>query len=579
MLSKLAVAARWICCCALFGAAGCVSSPRAVSELAQKSDPVTFAGVFEAPDVDLELQAKNQKTGAWQRFGTARTRAEDPIRSATGSPYFRYSANAVLPQSPDFWIAHPASARVEAQVRVVHGERVLRTFAADAESCARREHDLGRSEREVFEACAAKEPALARVFVATCGGLGEACCPAQPAAAGCSAAYSCEAGLCVAPPYPVPLLRDYQADLSLPDGYRLRDAYLVLDDRSAGQDSERPLLRDFRPEPGVRVLSPRADLARLSFDLGFFKPGTNRFRVRAVAGRGAARRSVTGDWFRLEYELPRGLGLSSAGRFQLPADHFPRSMRDCRGPFCKDADRDGLNDLWENVAIQQLRPRLLLDRDDGLFASTSDRVRVLTSVTPLVRSGREYVLFASVVAFSRDYGHLGMFDHPGDAEVFGMLYRIDADGGLRWVASAAKGHPCLTCRSHYAFFPQDFADDGTPLVYVERQKHGLWQNGRECRAHAAFSCRADVSLRPPAFNIGDPGPNALIDRLDDVEAVGSTGQLAGVFPGDAVWTASLAKVPGHFCGGNADCSAKRSASQPGSLIENMLRELERQVEN
>jgi hypothetical protein len=558
----------------LFGIAGCVSSPRAMSELAQKSDPIAFSGVFEAPDVDLELQAKNQKTGAWLRFGTARTRSADPLISAAGSPYFRYSANVVLPQSPDFWITHPRSGRIEAQVRVVHGERVLRTFGADAESCARQKHARGLSEREVFEACAAKEPALARVFVAACGGLGEACCPPQPRAASCAAAYSCEAGLCVAPPYPVPLLRDYRAVLSLPAGYRLREAYLVLDDRSAGTDSERPLVRDFRPEPGVSVESPHVDIARLSFDLGFFKPGTNRYRVRAVAGKGAARRALDGDWFRLEYELPRKLGLAEAGRFQLPADHFPRHMRDCRGPFCKDADRDGLNDLWENVAIQQLRPRLMLDREDSLFASATDRVRVLTSVTPLSRSGREYVLFASVVAFSRDYGHLGMFDHPGDAEAFGMLYRIEPDGALRWVASGAKGHPCLTCRSIYAFFPQDFAEDGTPLIYVERQKHGLWQNGRECRARAAFSCKGDVSMRPPAFNVGDPGPNALIDRLDDVEAAGSSGQLAGVFPGDAVWTASLAKVPGHFCGGNSDCTVRRSASQPGSIITNLLRELE-----
>ncbi|HKU42819.1 MAG TPA: hypothetical protein VJR89_31890, partial [Polyangiales bacterium] len=409
MLSKwLAVVARSMFLgCALLGSAGCVSSPRAVSELAQKNDPVTFAGVFEAPDVDLELQARNQKTGVWQRFGTARTRVEDPVISASGSPYFRYAANVVLPQSPDFWIAHPRSGRIEAQVRVVHGDRVLRTFAADAESCARRQHERGLSERAVFDACSAKEPALARVFVAACGGLGEACCPARPAAASCSAAFSCEAGLCVAPAYPVPVLHDYQADLSLPSGYRLRDAYLVLDDRSSGADSERPLVRDFRPEPGVSVLATRADLARLSFDLGFFKPGTNRFRVRAIAGKGEARRPLASDWFRLEYELPRRLGLSETGRFQLPAEHFPRQMRDCHGPFCKDADRDGLNDLWENVAVQQLRPRLLLDRNDGFFASATDRVRVLTSVTPLLRAEREYVLFASVVAFSRDYGHLG----------------------------------------------------------------------------------------------------------------------------------------------------------------------------
>jgi hypothetical protein len=556
--------------------AACMSSPRASSEIAQKTDPVTFSGVFETPDADLELQAKNQQTGAWVRFGTARTREADPVISATGSPYFRYQTNAVLPQSSAYWVPHPKSGRIEAHVRVVYGDRVLRAFSADAESCARQKHDVGMSEREVFDACSAKGPELARVFVAACGSVGEPCCPlqsAKPTATACAATYSCEEGLCVEPAYPVPMLPDYQVDLSIPAGHRLREASLVLDDRSSGADSERPLVRDYRTEPGVRLSEPHPGIARVTFDLGFYKPGLNRFKVRAVAGKGEARRVLDGGWFKLEYDLPRALGFSRAGRFELPPDHFPRRMSECRGPFCKDADGDGLNDLWENVAVQQLRPRLLLDHSDGLFASRTDLIRVLTSVTPMERDGRQYVLFANVVAFSRDYGHLGMFDHPGDTEAFGMLYRVEANGALSWVASAAKGHPCLTCRSRYAFFPQDFAEDGTPLVYVERQKHGLWQNGQQCRARAAFSCKADRSLRPPAFNVGDPSPDGsrgLIDAFDAVAAGGAFGQLAGVFPGDAIWTAQLARIPGKFCGGGRDCSPGRGATQPGTIIGKMV---------
>jgi hypothetical protein len=551
-----------------------MSSPRASSEIAQKTDPVTFSGVYEVPDVDLELQAKNQKTGAWVRFGTARTRQADPLMSASGSPYFRYATNAVLPQSPAYWVPHPESGRIETQVRIVHGDRILRVFAADAETCARQKHDLGMSERDVFDACSAKEPELARVFVAACGGIGEPCCPiSKSGALACGAAYTCKAGLCVEPAYPVPMLRDYQVDLSIPAGHRLRDAWLVFDDRASGADSERPLLLDHRAQAGVRVSQPHAGIARVTFDLGFYKTGVNRFKVRAIAGKGEARRAIDGGWFKLEYDVPRALGFSDPGRFELPAEHFPRQMSECRGSFCKDADHDGLNDLWENVAVQQLRPRLLLDQSDGLFASRTDIVRVLTSVTPMIRGGHEYVLFASVVAFSRDYGHLGFFDHPGDAEAFGMLYRIESSGSLSWVASAAKGHPCLTCRSRYALFPQDCAEDGTPLVYVERQKHGLWQNGQQCRARAAFSCKGDRSLRPPAFNVGDPsadGSRSLIDEFDAIAAGGAFGELAGVFPGDAVWSAKLARVQGKFCGGGRDCRQGRSATQPGTIIGKMV---------
>lgn len=563
---------------ALLAAVSCVSSPRSTTNISEKSEPVTFAGAFEAPDVDLELQAKNQRTGAWVRFGTARTRLTSPLLDQTGRPYFRFENNAVLPQDSDFWLAHPREGRVEAQVRVVHDGRVLTTFDADAEKCARQEHDRGLDERAIVEACAAKSSPESRIYAVTCGGLGEPCCAAASGAAGtqpatCSAAHSCEAGVCRKPGYAVPLLRGHRVDLSLPSGYQLRDAWLVIDDRESGTDSRRALVREQRAEPGVELSLAQPNLARLDFDLAFYKPGGNRFYVQARVARGDSVRTVDSEAFRFNYELPRALGLSRPRRFQLPAEHFPRRMRDCGNAFCKDADADGLNDLWENVAVQQLRPRLQLASDDGFFSSRSDIIRVLTSVTPLSRPSGEFVLFASVVAFSRDYGHLGLFDHPGDAEAFGMVYRVEADGALTWVASVAKGHPCLTCRSRFEFNEQDFAPDGTPLIYVERHKHGLWQNGRVCRARAAFSCKGDYSLRPPAFNVGDPSPDgsrSLVDSLDGIAPSGPFGELAGVFPGDAIWNAEHARVPGGFCGGNADCRSGNAATPPGALISRML---------
>lgn len=460
---------RWVVV-ALLASLGCVSSPRAASELAQKSDPVTFSGVFEASNATLALQAKNQRTGAWVQFGAVRTRAADPLISSTGATFYRYEANVVLPQAADYWLPHPKSGRIEAQVRVVHGERVLRTFEADAESCARRGHARGLSEAALFDACAAREPQLSRVFVAACGGLGEPCCPARPASAACDAALSCQSNdVCLTPAYPVPILSDYRVDLSVPGGHRLRDAWLVRDDRTGGRDSERRLMRDHRLEPGVTLTMPHPNVARLSFDVGFFKPGKNRFKVRGVASRGEARRALDATWWELDYALPRTLGLRAPGHFELPAEHFPRRMSACRGPFCKDSDRDGLNDLWENIAVHQLRPRLRVDAGGDALASSRDLVRVLTSVTPLQRGGQEYVLFASVLAL----GQRGGRERSSDAEAFGMLYRIDESGGLRWVASAAKGQSCLTCPAGYALFPQDFDADGTPLLYVERDPSSI----------------------------------------------------------------------------------------------------------
>jgi hypothetical protein len=553
--------------------AACVASPRSRSELHQRAEAVAFSGLFEVPGVDLELQAKNQRTNSWVRFATARTRSEDPVTGPSGSPYFRYALSAVLPQAPDYWIAHKGKGLVEAQVRVAYGERVLATFAPDAESCGQRAHGAGLFESAAIERCAERATPYSRIFVAACGGLGEPCCPQGHAADSCRQSFTCSDAVCREPRYPLPLLADYQVDLPLPGGALLRDAWLVQDDRANAPDSERRLVADFRAASGVTRELPHANVARLRFEFGFWKPGMNRFRVRGFAVDGERRRLVETPMLQLEYVPPRALGLGAPGRFQLPREHFPRLMRDCRGPHCKDADGDGQNDLWENMAVEQLRPRLMLDAADGLFRARSDTLRVLTSVVPVERKGESYVLFASVIAFSRDYGFLGVFDHPGDTESFGILYKVDPDDGLSWVASAAKGHPCLGCKPIYAWSEQEFALDGVPVVYVERNKHGLWPNARSCRGHAAFRCRGDRQLRPTAINIGDysvDGSRALIDGLDGLAPNGPFGDLAGVFPGDAVWTPGRSRISGRFCGGKLGCTMSQSATQPGSLIMRMV---------
>ena len=561
--------------------AGCVASPRASSEIARKSEPVVFSGLHEAPNVELELQAKNRLSGEWVRFGRARTRAEEPVASPDGTAYYRFSAILTLPQAPVYWSVHDASLRSELQARVVDGSRVLTTFGSDAERCVQRLRASGSSDAELFQGCAAPEPSLLRIFAASCGELGEACCPASLAAASCAAALSCERERCVEPGYPLPWLADHRVDLALPAGYRLRDAWLELDDRAQREDTRRRLLAAYRSEPGVSLSSPHRAVARLGFDVPFFKTGINRYVLRAVAERGAARRALAPLSFQLEYSLPRGFGRSADGSLRLPSKHFPRDARSCGAMSCKDADRDGLNDLWENLAIEQLRPRLRLDRDDALFRHKQDSVRVLSSLSPLRRSGRDYVLLANVVAFSRDYGYYGILDHPGDTEAFGMLYRVEQDGGLRWVSSVARGHGCLTCSPRFHVLRQEFAPDGVPLVYVERDKHGLWQNGSDCRARAAFSCRGDRELRPPASNVGEfseDGSRGLIDALDGLALGGVFGELAGVFPGDAIWSAQRARIPGRFCGGVAACAPGRSATQPGQILAKLFDQLAMRVE-
>lgn len=390
----------------------------------------------------------------------------------------------------------------------------------------------------------------------------------------CRDASFCSDGSCSGPGpnYTPPIAQRYRADVSLPAGYVLRDAWLEIDDATDNRSARR-LIDGYQKAATVRTESPREGVTRLVFDVAMFRPGQNAFKVRGEAVRGDSVRRFETPQKRMNYSVPETLGHIAPGTFRLPLLDFPRTMAQCSAGLCKDRDGDGLNDLWENVAARQLRPRLMMDSADGLFQSTTDTVRILTSVVPIERNGESYVLFASVFAFSVDYGVLGFFGHPGDTEVGAMLFRVDAHETLHWVTSATKGHPCVLCRPTYRFGKQQFARDGVPLMFVEKNKHGIWENGRSCRRLSGFRCRGDRSVRPEAVNIGDAGPDlrsTLIDSLDHVSPGGPFGALAGVFPGDAVWSPERARIPGRFCGGQPGCSDRNSATQPGSVLGRMV---------
>jgi hypothetical protein len=421
---------------------------------------------------------------------------------------------------------------------------------------------VGTGQQETPEMCANSQ----------CGGEGDPC---WETASGkmCRDASLCKDGSCSGPGYAPPVVTGYQAELPLPPGSTLRDAWLVLED-AAWDGSQRRLLDTFATSAGVARFQ-RPGMERLVFDVGLFKTGMNRFRVRgeAVEAGSATPIAIETATAQRAYDLPNALGHVAAGTFRLPLIHFPRSVTGCRGELCKDRDGDGLNDLWENVAATQLRPRLMMDSADELFERPADAVRVLTSVVPLHRHGETYVVFANVIAFSRDYGYLGTFGHAGDTEAAGMLFRVDANETLHWVASTSKGHACLLCKPQYRFNQQEFASDGAPLLFVERNKHGLWQDGKSCRQEAGFSCRGDRKLRPDAVNVGDSGPgrsHALVDSLDGLASSGPFGALAGLFPGEAVWTPEKARVRGRFCGGQRTCSQSDSANQPGAVIARLV---------
>jgi hypothetical protein len=562
---------------------GCLGSPRTHAQLEHSDQSVRFEGMVERDDVPVTIESFDYEHQRW----VALTKIEEFVRTVDPlGTHFRFAADVALPTDRRQWAPGPTARSLKTQLRALQGAHALASFDADADTCLRRaqlEADPTHAQDSLQRAlrkCQADGSPGVELLVRSCGGLGESCCDHYGAAAidWCAPDLVCSAGRCAPPNYPVPLVADHTQDLSVPSGSRVREAWLELDDRSAGADTRVSLIAKHKPAPGVAIERPQPDVVRLRFDLPLWQPGQNRYRVVALLDTEHGVQELATPFGSLRYDPTPELGHLGQGRFLLPPRHFPMTMRECRGLGCKDADGDGLNDLWENVALHQLRPKLMMDQGDSLFG-TKDVVRVISSVVPLRRGQQDYVLFAHVVTFSRDYGppvlhsFLG-FDHAGDTEATGMAFAALPSGELRWAATVAKGHTCLTCKPSWHWYPQEWDSDGAPRIYVEEDKHGLWQNGSECRAHAAFSCGAERALRPEIVNAGDfsaDGAAALVDALDRVTIDGPHSALAQVFPGEVVWSASRAPVTGRFCGGHSrGCTRGRSASMPGDVIGSLM---------
>jgi hypothetical protein len=94
-----------------------------------------------------------------------------------------------------------------------------------------------------------------------------------------------------------------------------------------------------------------------------------------------------------------------------------------------DEDEDGINDCWENAAMEAVNPYIELDENEDLHSYRGDHVVNFVRVTPYPdKENPRYILFFFVVTWSHDYGrsYLGiqMQAHDGDTEPFVMAWRI-----------------------------------------------------------------------------------------------------------------------------------------------------------
>lgn len=212
-----------------------------------------------------------------------------------------------------------------------------------------------------------------------------------------------------------------------------------------------------------------------------------------------------------------------------------------------DVDGDGLNDLWENIAVQSLNPALQHHQDENLFDRPQDKVATFTRVTPATTStGEQYILFLNTIAYSNDYGDpiLGLRDHKGDTEQFQVAWKVTDSTTIELDRLRTTGHngtgapfipvpPVFGWEGHTTetVGRQDIelTSSGQVKVYIEEDKHGTWASKRRCE-DGPYPCGTEPEylIRPTAYNVGEPPEvgTPLIDRL------GNTSE----FPGESVWS-------------------------------------------
>lgn len=217
--------------------------------------------------------------------------------------------------------------------------------------------------------------------------------------------------------------------------------------------------------------------------------------------------------------------------FSCPMDdiingfHFFGGGRIMRSDFpifgWPDRDGDGINDCWEDAAMERLNPYIELDEEDdlisGIWHAPGDHVVTFARITPYPnKDNPTHILFYYVVAWSYDYGRfvdprslprLEQFkNHPGDTEPIIMAWRLTDDHTivLEYVNIRAHGG-CnkrndlwraygISCNtSPYCNLEEEIAGwqeicsdlrfrDNRLYLYASEDKHGLYPTCQACES-------------------------------------------------------------------------------------------------
>lgn len=329
------------------------------------------------------------------------------------------------------------------------------------------------------------------------------------------------------------------------------------DDKSTGSDTRFDLLTNkgiIGKNNSISITKNMFRDYKLYYVFPPFVAGTNNISVSGMVSRNKTAFQIA-DRCSFEFNLLPGTGLikgpdGKVGRtFELNGiPIFANITYDNEIDIFKDADHDGLLDSWENFALEILRPYLAFNPNEEYLRDSKAGLLIFSRISPYQDSKgttARYIVFRSVVTFSKDYGDgLGLGSHNGDTQEYISYWKIEGLNKIYLIKLQMVRHTgsLIPSAPMTEFDPetQYKRSNGTPYLFVENGKHGLWPNNNMCNEQSKYECEWDYNTshvkRPDAFNVGEP-ENPFMDKLNtsDISITGPHKKAYNIFNGESIW--------------------------------------------
>ena len=214
-----------------------------------------------------------------------------------------------------------------------------------------------------------------------------------------------------------------------------------------------------------------------------------------------------------------------SNRLQLSAT-VPVLASDCESDpaldalSCRDADGDGLSDIWERIALHRLRPFVRMHPDEPLFRDYYGSL-VASGRVMLMVSGHIRILLPLV--FSNDYGRCSATRHRGDPERIALDLIVLDPHTVEVAGAYTASHEGTALDGSQLLVGEELGqleyttDSATDMprwvVYSSIGKHAIYANANACASKGRLLCTNDDcasagdarnDLLPDVYNVGEP---------------------------------------------------------------------------